>query len=1352
MDIHEKAPLPSEPNRMKNGNSPRRWFHVVASAAAGAALIPLAVGAGAIVFVNSDAGHRYVLKLAQKKASETLGVPVNIRDIALHLSTLSLDLYGLRISGASPYPEPALFQVDHVGVGIRIVSIFGRKWYLDQLQFDHPVAWVVVDKNGASNIPTLKSSGSGNTNIFDLGVRHAVLNRGEVYYNDRQSFLAADLHNLDFRSTFSSLLTQYSGKLSYTAGRLVYGSFRPFQHDFNAEFEATPSTFTLKQAKITSGTSQAILSAVLQNYANPAVQGKYLVVIDGREMAQLLDEFSIPSGQIRATGSLQYQQAENRSALQMLVVNGDVTSSNLAFNTSTVRANLRNFAAHYSLANGNATLRDLRADLLGGELTAQGTMQAIGGNSHSSFRTDLHRISLAQVRTALGDSTSAKDVALTGEADASATAAWGKTLADLVAHADATVNGQAQRAQTTVVRIAATGKSGSVVNEGNGATIPIAGVFHATYANSNQELKLDNTSLRTPQTNLDLDGAISTHSSLSVLLQANDLGELVAIADLFRAPGSPKLDLAGSASLQATVQGSTIAPHLTGQLTAQNLRFNGTDWKALRTRIDLSPSHVTLQNVDLESTTSGRITGNMSAELQKWSFSQQSPIQVTLNASQLSVATLTKLTGQQVPVAGTMSAKINMHGNLMNPEGNGNLTLVGVTAYEQPISSAKVDFTGSGNQAQANLSVQLSAGTIEGRITVQPQQRSFTAQLTSSGIDLMKLQALQVRDIDAKGILEIQAHGQGTFDNPQVDADLNIPTLTINGQAFSNLKLQMNIANRIANAELNSSVANTSLHAKAQVNLSGDYFADASLDTQALPLQPFLAVYAPEQATNVTGQTEIHATLHGPLKKISQMEAQLTIPVLKVGYTNSIELAATSPIHVEYKNSVIDVQPATIRGTDTELQLQGSIPLNSRAPMSLKVQGTVNLQLAQLFDPDLRSSGQLKLNIDSHGPVGSGELGGEIDVVDANLASTTSPVGLQHGNGVLKLTADRLEIMKFDGTIGGGPITAQGAIVYRPNLQFELAATAKGIRMLYPQGMRESVDASLQLTGSATHAVLGGSVNLTDLSFTPAFDLSTFVDQLSGGVASPVGPGFEQNLRLNLSVNSTNNTNLVSRTLSVAGSANLQVRGSAAEPVILGRVNLSGGDVILNGNRFVLTGGTVQFVNPTMTEPVLNVALTTTIQQYKIDLRFNGTSDQLRTQYTSDPSLPPADIINLLAFGQTTEASAMNGTPANQQAESLVASQVSGQVTSRISKAAGISQLSISPVLAGSTAAGPPGANLTIRQRVTGNLYVTFSTNVATTQGQTIQGQYQVSPRVAVSATRDPNGGFAFDTLIKKSW
>jgi translocation and assembly module TamB len=131
--------------------------------------------------------------------------------------------------------------------------------------------------------------------------------------------------------------------------------------------------------------------------------------------------------------------------------------------------------------------------------------------------------------------------------------------------------------------------------------------------------------------------------------------------------------------------------------------------------------------------------------------------------------------------------------------------------------------------------------------------------------------------------------------------------------------------------------------------------------------------------------------------------------------------------------------------------------------------------------------------------------------------------------------------------------------------------------------------------------------------------------------------------------------------------------------------------------------------------------------------------------------LPSADIIHLLAFGQTAEASAANATPAGQAAETIIANQVTSQVTSRISKVAGISQLSINPVLGGAGQQNA-GANITIQQRVTGNLFITFSTNTSTTQGQTIQGQYKVSPRVSLSATRDPNGGFAVDTLIKKSW
>ncbi len=138
------------------------------------------------------------------------------RTLLCILSNLSLDLYGLTVHGADPYPNPPLLQVHHAEVGVRIVSVLHRKWYLDSFVVDRPVVKVFTDAHGVTNIPVIKSSGSSssNTSVFDLGIRHAVLDQGAVFYNNRESALSADLHNVDFRASFDSLLQKYSGRLS----------------------------------------------------------------------------------------------------------------------------------------------------------------------------------------------------------------------------------------------------------------------------------------------------------------------------------------------------------------------------------------------------------------------------------------------------------------------------------------------------------------------------------------------------------------------------------------------------------------------------------------------------------------------------------------------------------------------------------------------------------------------------------------------------------------------------------------------------------------------------------------------------------------------------------------------------------------------------------------------------------------------------------------------------------------------------------------------------------------------------------------------------------------------------------
>jgi translocation and assembly module TamB len=377
-------------------------------------------------------------------------------------------------------------------------------------------------------------------------------------------------------------------------------------------------------------------------------------------------------------------------------------------------------------------------------------------------------------------------------------------------------------------------------------------------------------------------------------------------------------------------------------------------------------------------------------------------------------------------------------------------------------------------------------------------------------------------------------------------------------------------------------------------------------------------------------------------------------------------------------------------------------------------------------------------------------MAGNFQIVNASLATPSMPVGLENANGVIRLGNGRLDIASFSGTVGGGSVTATGGVLLQP-LEFNLAVAARGIRMLYPATLRETLGADLALTGNMQSALLDGRVRLDDLSVTPQFDLMTFLSQVSSNSTAVAAPGsFSQNLALNIGVTTPNQINTSTPNFSLQAGANLTISGTAADPVVLGRVSLNSGDLIFRGDRFVLQPGSLDFINPNTTEPVVNLSADAAIQQYNLHLHFQGPASNLHTSYTSDPALPPADIINLLAFGKTTEASAANPAPGNLGAEGLVASAVSSQITDRVQKIAGISQLSIDPVLGGGQQ--NPGARITIQQRVTGSLFVTISTDVTSTQRDVIEIQYTVSPRVSLSAVRDQNGGIGLNARFKKIW
>jgi translocation and assembly module TamB len=1310
-------------------NRNMNWKKIIVWAFAVLVAMPVGLITIALLAVKlSPTVRREILARVERHVGQASGAQVAIRDFRLDLSGFGLQLEGIVVRKPGPQSAPPLLQIEHVAANIKLDSVFRRQWHLQSLVIDQPVVHVYVDGSGESNLPQGKAGGGTgidsttlDSTIFDLAIEQCQIARGEIYFNDAKSHLDAELYNLQLNAAFDRSLMRYHGGLSYDRGKVQYGSYAPVVHGMAANFTLTSTKLTVDRLAVVAGKSRIEVHGSVENFAAPAVQAAYDVQLSARDFAHVLDDASLPEGTIHAAGSLTYESHDNRPFLQNAYLAGNLSSDVLQVRMQAARMEVRNLSATYKLEGGNVEVQDLHARVLGGSLNGTVRIRDIAGASHARLQARLRDVSIEQIEAA-AQHYSVPEAHLRGRISADTDATWGQSLADLVAQANATLEGSL----------------------GHNPSAPISGAIHGSYAAATQEIELRQSYVRTAATSLTLDGKVSQHSRLQVAAHSNDLHELELLAgnlgSAFSGAPPPKLDLHGTASFNGSVTGSATRPRLEGRLEARSLQVKGSSWKLLRANVDAGPSAISLGSGHLEAAAQGTINFNLRTTLDEWVYTPASPINLEVSAAGISLSDAASLANQAVPVSGTLSGNASVHGSQLNPVGHGDIRLAGGEVYSDPIQSLVLKFQGDGKAVQADLLARLSAGTAQAHMTLDPKTLGYQLQMQADHLHLERLLVGKSQNLPIAGLLGLHAAGQGTLSSPELTAEVNISQLRIQEQPIQDLTLAASLHGRSAEVTLNS-VTQPPITGHCTVEIDPPFMADLRVDAASFSLRPLLALYVPAYASEVQGQTEFHASLHGPLRDQAHLEAHLEIPVLTATY-HQLHFGAAKPIRADYRNGVVTLQPASFDGTGTKVQMQASVPVNHPAAATYLVEGTVDLSLARMLQPDLAGGGHIQIDLDSRRHVAGSDVLGEVRLVDATFHSADVPMGLDHGNAVLTVSRTRLEVQSFQAQVGGGTLTARGGVTFRPAVQFDLGLSGRDVRMRYPDGVRAVLESDLTLVGNQQEATLGGTVTVQRLSLTRDFDLLSFANKLDDMQYSAPAVGFGRHVRINVELRSASQVDVVSTKVSLGGNANLRLTGTAAEPVILGRANLNGGDLFLGGNRYVVQNGAVDFINPVHTEAVVNARIQTRINHYDITLILQGPMERLAITYTSEPPLPPADIINLIAFGQTTsEVAAGNpGTLGNLGAQSVIAQGLSRSVSSRVEKFAGLSYFSIDPALGGSKQNA--AARVVIQERVTNDLVVTYSTDVTSIQRQAIQLEYRFNPRWSVSGVRDQNGGF----------
>lgn len=510
----------------------------------GAAVVILVVGAAYIV-IHTTAFNRFVLEKVVEQAQEATGSQVEIRSMQIHWDHLGVDLYGVVIHGSGPQTGPPFLTADHIGVGLKIISILRKKVDLRELIIDNPSLDLRINARGDSNLPKPASS-KPSTNpvdtLFTLAIGHLVVNSGTIRYNDQRVPLAVDLRDLHSDISYGLLSGTYKGSLNYDQGTLLLQAYSSIQHSAQLNFTASRTEFDVEPLSLTSGQTRLSAHLKLKNYENPYIEGTYEGTVSTPEIALILKNSSLPAGRVALNGSLKYQYAPDQTFLSSTTVTGQVSSDQLGIQVGRASTNVRAVKGSFVLEKGNLQIPGLEADLLQGHLKAQGDMRDLAGKPSTRLTANVKNVSLEAVNNALPRS-SYDRLHFVGTANLDVQASWPSSINDIVAHTRVTISSPQKRA--------------------NPRTIPLSGLLDVRYDGTHDTIAFAQSHLQTGSTQVSLTGTVSKQSNLSVQANTADLREITALVS----------------ELQAATATGTSTPSPTSRSSRLSALFRPSFWR-----------------------------------------------------------------------------------------------------------------------------------------------------------------------------------------------------------------------------------------------------------------------------------------------------------------------------------------------------------------------------------------------------------------------------------------------------------------------------------------------------------------------------------------------------------------------------------------------------------------------------------------------------------------------------------------------------------------------------------------------------------------------------------------------------
>ena len=1295
-------------------------IHIKLTVLAFPVLFLTAIGAG-LLYLRTDSFQRYAQSMLISNLEKSTGLNCSIERLKLDAYRGQFAIAGLSLRPRTPAPGLTYLRAAEVRGTVSISSIWHLRVRLADLNILRPQlelhsgaessAW-----NPEEAIQALKLS-------FRLEAGRVAIEDGKITINSRTHPFHFRLDDLDCEIRYAGKLPSYKIRVAYRRS-MVHWENRDILHDLEFLAELSLQGLAVEHFRLQRGESLFVGSATVTNWESPLLRIHTYGTVDLKDLVLAHTSLSEGRGTISVSADLQYDQG------------GIYSKGEFASRRGRYRKMVfRNLAGKFEIQRDVLSLSNVSARI------AQGTMTGYGEIQLRESNKDPNRIMVHNKNVPIIEAGRLLNLPLLdfeNAADADTILVW-HGAQPLRADCDARVYGVAPKDSTS--------RKHTQLDGGIRFTYFEPGFVYVADAN-----------LRSPYTSVQAVGGAEKpfHVRLSTSRIAEPL-QLIAgfsppVADLLaRYPDLP--EMAGVFEFNGDVQiKSSSDIEYNGSASVRNGHWRSYHVDVMSAQADFRSPRLQLQSLKVQN-------GVQSAEgflnLKIDEGERLSELEFRGNLHRIAISSLKDFGADPMEIEGVLSGGGSVSFKEGLWEGDGRISIENGRYRGEAFENLDAQMLLRNRRVEIRAEARRGGIRLraDGDFDFKDQQLNISTSL--KGFPLGEIPSLREKHLPIRGFGSAAGILKGTLRNPSYSGTFEVDSLQYDRWNLGRGKGRIDMRDGAIHAVAGIQSELGRLTLQSVISTNAGYPGSAKLEFSGLKVQKIVEGKTPaflrELSTDLNGKVDINGQF-GDFDTI-QLNGTLNGAHFKI---HEYELHNDGGIQFSLENRNLRIENARFIGEGTDLRLTGVFPLSDSLQLDMALSGSMNLQILEGMEDKAHFSGSADLDIHASDSMLNPQIIGRASLRDARLDYAALPFHISSMRGDIVFSRNIVRLEDIHGAMGSGNVQFSGAIEHENAVfrSINMGISLQNVRFPYPKDFRSLVNADLALRGTRDAQILGGEIKILRTEYLRGFNL---LEQLAGRSMVSSGPlttdPYLLGLRLNLEIHSDNGLYIENELAKLRGNVRLTLRGTPAYPSLTGRVEASEGTIFFHGNRFNISQAAANFIDRNRINPVLEIRAEADVKTYRLILESFGDLEHLSVNVTSDPPMSTVDILSLLTTGKSdvrTTTSQQESEATGISAASVLSENLTGILGKRVQRIFGLESFRVDPFLAG--AENDPTARITISERLSKDLVVTFSRNLSTNREQIVIIEYDMSRNLSMVATRDEYGKFGLDFRLRKRW